>query len=791
MEKNFFDLIEFDKLLKIISGYAASEASVRAVMDIIPMDDGEEIGKRQRLISEIMRMSHVAAPLRLSGFPDISPLIAKVRPEGSVLEGSEAAGFTPVLEISSEVSAQIAEAEGLPFLKDLTAGLTGFPDILHLLRKSVDSEGKILDSASPLLSSLRDKIRKLDARISRRLEEMVRDEHVSPFLQDDFITKRSGRWVIPVRMDSKGQVSGVVHDVSKSGETAFVEPLAIISHANELENLGAEERAEEIRILKNISSKIRQASDEIEAEYDILIHLDLLNSVAKFALEWDMEIPVINHADAISILRGRHPLLMRAFRKADSPQQVVPLDVSLGGDNRVMVITGSNAGGKTIAIKTVGLLLLMALSGMPVPANSSSSFPLVDGVLVDIGDEQSIESSLSTFSAHVSNISGILKKAHSRTIVLIDELGTGTDPEEGAALACAVLKELRSSGALVFATTHLSDIKGFVHRTEGMLNASMEFDRNRLTPLYRLRIGEPGQSHALETARRYGLPDSIIDSAKAMLGGVKLEFDNLIADLTRKREQYESGLAELEKRRTEADEKMDLAEQKLSEAEDLRKKTLAEAYREAAGVIAETKKIMYGLLDEIRKADRVRDRAAVREVKHKIETEQQQVAEVLRKYEGDEVEIPSVDKLREGDVVFVRSLGYDAAILKIIKKLNRIRVSAGNMEIELPLSDIGPKKGKPVAAAAGDTLIPSRDEMPSSRINLVGLRVDEALSRLEPFLNHASLAGLMEVVIIHGLGTGILSRAVREHLDGHPLVQSFRRGEKNEGGAGVTVVTMT
>lgn len=790
MDKHPLNLLEFGKLLGIISGYSGSDSSRKAVQEILPLDNREEIEKRQRRIYEIMRMSHVASPLRLSAFPDLSHLITKVRPEGAVLEAYELSGFMPVLWMSSDVSRQVAEAEGLPYLKELTAGLTGFPDILRLLKRSIDSEGNILDSASPVLSELREKIRRLDARIRKKLEEMVRDERISIFLQDDFITKRSGRWVIPVRMDSKGQVAGVVHDVSKSGETAFIEPLAIISLANELENLVAEEKAEEIRILKYISSMIRKAAEGIDAEYKIIVHLDLLNSIAKFALDLNMEIPIINESGAISLVKARHPLLLLAFRKGGGAQQVVPLDVGLGGNDTVMVITGSNAGGKTIAVKTIGLLLMMALSGMPVPADSSSAVPLVENILVDIGDEQSIESSLSTFSAHVSNISGILRTASSRSVVLIDELGTGTDPEEGAALACAVLKELRNSGALVFATTHLSDIKGFVHRTEGMLNASMEFDRNRLTPLYRLRIGEPGQSHALETARRYGLPDSIIDSAKAMLGGVKLEFDNLIADLNRKREQYENALIELEKLRGEADTEMKRVAQTVVEAEDRRKEILAQTYREAADLLRETKTKMHELMDEMKKLERTKSREALREVKKKIEAEQKHVDEALSKFEVEESETPSVEELGEGDVVFVRSLGYDASIIKINKKLKRIRVGAGSMEIELPLSDIGLKRGRPVAETKGDAKIGIPDEMPSSRINLVGLRVDEALSRLEPFLNHASLAGLLEVVVIHGLGSGILSRAVREHLDGHPLINSFRSGDKAEGGAGVTVVTM-
>jgi DNA mismatch repair protein MutS2 len=787
MEKASLHLLEFDKLLDVISGHAKSSASKKAVLEIHPFLNREDIRKRQGQVEDIMRLSQEGDPLRLAGFTDLSPLIGKARPEGAVLEAQELAGFVPVLEIASAVSRQAGGRADLPYLSALTRDLTGFPDLLRILRRSVDSEGNILDTASALLSELREGTRRLEARITRKLEEITRDEKTSLFLQDDFITKRSGRWVIPVRMDSKGQVAGVVHDVSKSGETAFIEPLAIIHLANELENLIAEQKAEEIRILRSISSKIRESSDGIDAEYRVIVHLDLLNCIAAFAASLRMEIPVISDSGSISLAKARHPLLQLALTRTGTARTVVPLDVTLGEDNTIMVITGSNAGGKTIAIKTIGLLMAMALSGMPVPADSSSSFPLVENLLVDIGDEQSIEASLSTFSAHISNISGILAKAGPETLVLIDELGTGTDPDEGAALACAVLKELKSRGAMVFATTHLSEIKGFVHMTAGMLNASMEFDGKTLTPMYRLRMGEPGRSHALETARRYGLPDRVVDSAKQMLGGMKAEFDDLIEDLNRKRAEYEAALDEVRNEKADRAEKMRLAEEALAEAAARKKDALAEAYRSAAEIIQDARRQMRLLLEEIKNQDKARNREAVRAAVQEAGKVQQQVAEKLREY--DVAAGPEIAEICEGDVVFVKSLGYDAPVIKINRKLGRLKVRAGSVEIELSVADIGFKIGKG-PRHSGEARPERPDEMVPSRINFVGLRVDEALSRLEPFLNHASLAGFTEVTIIHGLGTGTLSRAVREHLDGHPLVKSYRGGEKSEGGNGVTVAVL-
>lgn len=784
--KNTLEILEFHKILRLIADFANSDASKISILDIHPLNDKADIERRLKQISEIRKMSREGTPLSLYPFSDISHLIVKIRPEGAVLDAIELANFIPVLNIASDIFIQLRERQDLPFLKDITNHLTGFPDILNILKKSIDSEGNILDSASFLLSDLRAQIRKLEARIRKRLEEIVRDERLSVFLQDDFATIRSGRWVIPVRMDSKGMVHGVVHDISKSGDTAFIEPLSIINLSNELENLIAEQKAEELRILRNICSMIRKVVDDINAEYKTIVYLDVLNCIAKFADMLHMETPRINDFDSIHLFGARHPLLQLSLQKKDSTQQVVPLDVQLGGDHTVMVITGANAGGKTISIKTIGLLLLMALSGMPVPADSSSILPFIQSLLVDIGDEQSIENNLSTFSAHISNISEILKKKDSKTVILIDELGTGTDPDEGAALACAILKEIRKSSALVFATTHLADIKGFVHRTEGMLNASMEFNQKTLTPTYRLRIGEPGQSHALEIAKRYGLPDSLIDDAKGMLGSMKVEFDHMISDLNIKRLEYENELNNLQKQQSEIEEKNRLLEKMLSDAKEKQKEILAIAYKEASDLISDTKRQMNAFLDEIKK----KEKSERQKIMKKVEATQEYATDKLREFDLEDKGAPALDDIRMGDIVYVKSLGYDASVIEINRKNNRLKVIAKNMEIEVPLSDIGFKRGKSIAITKAPSQTGKDEETVSSRINLIGLRVDEALSRLEYFLNHASLAELREVTIIHGIGKGLLIKAIHEHLNEHPLVKHFRSGTIEEGGVGVTVVTM-
>jgi DNA mismatch repair protein MutS2 len=786
ISKTTLDILEFSKLLRLIAGFANSTVSEASVLAIQPFSERNAIETRFGQISEIRKMSQQGNSLSLCPFPDITHLLMKLRPEGAVLDAGELADFVPVLSIASSISAQLGDRDDLPFLKALADHLTGFPDIRKTLKKSIDSEGNILDSASLPLSEIRSGIRKLEGKIRKKLDELVRDERISVFLQDSFVTKRSGRWVIPVRMDSKGMVPGVVHDISKSGETAFIEPLSIINLSNEMENLNAEQKAEELRVLKNICAVIRTVIDEVLSEFHTIVYLDLLNCIAKVSDMLRMVHPQINDAGSIHLIGARHPLLQLSLNKSDNIQQIVPLDVRLGGEQTVMVITGANAGGKTIAIKTIGLLLLMALSGIPVPADSSSSIPLLQNLLVDIGDEQSIENNLSTFSAHISNISGIVKNKDAKTIILIDELGTGTDPDEGAALACAILKDIRKSGALLFATTHLADIKGFVHRTPGMVNASMEFDQKTLTPLFRLRIGEPGQSHALEIARRYGIPDPLIHDAKLLLGNVKSELDHMISDMNRKRIEYENALKSLEQEKTECAEKNRMLAKMVADTKEEQGEIFAAAYKQAADIIAATKRQMHAFLDDIRK----REKSERQKIMKKVDVEQEYVNGKIRELDVGDPGAPVLDDIREGDILYIKSLGYDASVIGVNRKNSRLKVVAKNKEIEVPITDIGYKRGKSLPELPRFSRNEQADEPVSSRINLIGLRVDEALSGLETFLNHASLAELQEVTIIHGVGKGLLSKAIHEHLEGHPLIKKYRRGTTEEGGAGVTVATM-
>ncbi len=776
--------LEFHRLLDVVAGSAYSDAAKQKVCALRPLSDRTRIEERQQEVREMQRLQDESRPFPFSPYQDITAGLRRALPEGAILEAVELASFIPILTLGRDFSQHLDGDDAFPGLQHHLACLSGQPDLLKALTRAVDSAGAILDTASPDLAVIRREIRRTELAIQRRLEDLMRDPAVSVFLQDTFITRRAGRWVIPVRMDSKGQVQGVVHDVSKSGETAFIEPLSVIHLSNEHENLVADEKAEEIRILRRLTAAVRERAAAIRAEFGTIVHLDLLNCIVLFGRRMEMKLPGITEKPALRIDAGRHPLLVISFEQAGGRGEVVPLDLAIGREHAVMVITGSNAGGKTVAIKTVGMLLAMALAGMPVPAAESSLFPVIASLLVDIGDEQSIEQNLSTFSAHISNIASILEKADSRTLVLIDELGTGTDPDEGAALACAVLSRLKDKGALVCATTHLTGIKGFVHRTPGMANAAMEFDRQTLRPLYRLRTGEPGQSHALEIALQYGLPEEVVSTARDMLGSGRAEFESLIEDLRRKRTNLEEGLRELDRQQQEmaARETSLLSAEKLSEEKRIR--LLDDAYAGASVIMADAKRKLGTALDEIRKEEKAGLRQQIRE----LEAAQRILAEQKARIAGPAREL-DMEKVSIGAQVFVRSLGCDAVVIDRLTKAGRLRVRAGNIEMEIPLSEAELSRGT-VSISSDETQPAHVDETVPLTLHLVGQRVDDAIARLEPFLNHAALAGLREVTVIHGIGKGVLARAVRDHLKGHPLVRSYRRGARHEGGEGVTVIAL-
>jgi len=774
--------LEFDKILAEIASRVHSPVTRQQLQATMPLGDLEQIRLASGRVAEIRRLAGLGIGLRLAEFEDIRPLLEIVRPTGAFLSPHQLLFFIPVLRICHDIFRQFAPRDDIPLLMSLEPRLRSFSDILEPLAASIDHDGSIMDSASPQLREIRRGKRSLAARIRKKIEEIVRDNNIEIFLQDEFITQRSGRWVIPVRMDSKGMVKGVVHDVSSSGETAFMEPLEIIPFVNELENLSAEEKAEEIRILRQLSAWLREDAAEIAACFETLVTLDALNGISRFADHYGLETASMNDSGDLRLVAARHPLLLMLL------SHVEPLDLQMGPGGRVMVITGPNAGGKTIALKTAGVLTLMALCGIPVPANGArSTFPLLDTLLVDIGDEQSIEQSLSTFSAHVARIAAILDQAGPRTLVLLDELGAGTEPQQGAAIACGVLRDLHERGAAVIATTHLSEIIGFVHRAEGMINAGMEYDAETYTPLYRLISGEPGHSHAIDIARRFGMPERVIQFAREMLGTAGAEFTSLLAELRRKRVELDEANRSVVRQQEQLRATQRELDARAAGMEQARREVKEKAWGEARELISASRRRMNELLDEYKREKRS-------DIIDRLRASEQEITAQLKPAAGDVAELLPLESVNPGDTVHVRSLGHNGVVLQVAAKQGKARVRAGSIELDVQLTDLfapirkgGDKVPKAAARSAWKVDVAEGEER---ELKLIGLRVDEALDLLEPFLNHASLGGLREVRVIHGLGTGRLRDAVREFLARHPLVDSFRGGEPHEGRDGATVVTL-
>jgi len=781
MLKDTLRLLEFHKIIDSIAAFANSPAATPLIHALAPLGSKIDSERRLSLVEEIRNLSASGIRLPLEPYENIAGVIELARPEGSLLSTEELSLLVPLLIVSDRIRKLINYRNDIPLLTHISADVNSFPDILDPLQQSIAPDGGLLDSASSLLFNLRRNQRHLVGRVRKRLEEIVREREVAIFLQDDFITQRNGRWVIPVRMDSKGMVPGVVHDVSRSGETAFMEPIEIIGMVNELENLNAEEKAEQIRILKEFTAWIREDADAILTSFTAVVHLDFLNSIASFADLVGARTPQMTEKMTLEILAGYHPLLLLMGRSSGS--KVVPLDLRLGEEAgiKTLLITGPNTGGKTIAIKVAGLLTLMAQSGIPVPADSKSVFPARAKIVADIGDEQSIEESLSTFSAHIRKIAAILATADRQTLALLDELGTGTDPIQGGAIACAALEELMQKGSVVLATTHLADIVTYVHKTAGMMNAAMEFDQQSLTPLYRLTMGEPGQSHALDIARRCGMPERIIAAATLFAGKMESEFHSLLADLKRSHSESELLRAELllrEKNIAAKEQRLAAAQ---NELELIRRGAKEKGFLEAKAAVNSARAELNRILAEAKKE---KGRKAVQQLAA-LETElDAQLEEISPK--------PQIDagSLRPGSTVFVKSLGSNATVLAVDSRHQRLRLSAGSLEAEVPFSAVS--AAELVRKMSKNPKKSNRQNPPeaASELNLIGWRVEEALLALDKFLDISLLNSLSEVRIIHGMGTGNLMRGVREHLSRSPHIESYRSGESFEGREGVTIVTM-
>ncbi|HEV8524336.1 MAG TPA: endonuclease MutS2 [Terriglobales bacterium] len=804
-------VLEFDALRDILRAYIASPLGQQRVAALAPSADRDWIDRQQQLTDEIREFLRAGARFDFAGLLDPTKLVDKARIEGAALEPLEVWDVVLVTDRADEwrhLAAHPPAQMAAPFARvtELSSAIADFTDFLRFFRNKILPDGTLDDRASPELARIRREIEKQKRLIQESLRAYVRRLADAGAVQEELVTIRGERFVIPVKVDHKKHVSGVVHGASSSGQTVFIEPLETIEQNNDLVRLLEEEQTEIHRILLEMTSRIRDRAVEILSAVDALAELELQFAKARFAQDyncvrpivWDSRPRVSGASEARLLLhQARHPLLERTLK----PQRraIVPIAVELEADHRQLVISGPNTGGKTVALKTVGLLVLMAQAGVPVPADRAE-LPIFDAVLADIGDYQSIEQNLSTFSAHVTNIDFISRTATPGSLVLLDELGSATDPAEGAALAVAIADYFRHLGCFTVISTHHTSLKVYAANTDGVLNAAVGFDETTLQPTFELKMGVPGASAGINVAQRLGLNPEIIAAARASLGSqaqdVARFLDRLHAELRQ---------AEEERRRISTREQELIREQKRLEAEGL---------KEQRARVKEMERKLDALLRDFEYRARetveaVQERAAALKLSKDAE---RRIARLRREFKeqfdsgvvahatGADVGDPharpgEVKYVEEGDTVKLKSLGRNAIVKRRIDQ-DTFEVEVGAMKMKVPRDDLAeviiraadsPLKA---ARARGISVSVSEDSSVPSEINVIGATVDVATARVEKFLDRAFLAGLSRLRIVHGSGLGVLRKALREYLKQHPHVASVSEPPQNEGGAGATMVEL-
>jgi DNA mismatch repair protein MutS2 len=797
MDEKTLITLEYQKVLERLVDYCAFPASVERARALRPTPDLEEAHRRQAVTREVLMLLSTNTNLTIGGARDVREKV-QLAERGGVLLPSDLLDIKYTLIAARTLCRSFDRLEGqVPHMTEIAQRLPNLPGLIDAISQAISERGEVLDSASTELGTIRRDLRITHGRLLDKMQRIVSDPKNAPFLQEILVTQRDGRYVIPLRAEFKGRINSIVHDQSTSGATLFVEPLAVVEINNQYRELQLAERDEERRVLAALSDEVGASTPELEEMVDVIAELDLAFACGKYAQDLEACEPGIrpfrkkpsstHPGSVLRLFQARHPLL--------DPRSVVPIDVELDQDTYVLVITGPNTGGKTVSLKTVGLLALMAQAGLQIPAAYGSELSIFDDIYADIGDEQSIEQSLSTFSSHITNIIRILERADRQSLVILDELGAGTDPQEGAALARALLTHLLDRGITTLVTTHHPELKAYAHATAGVVNASVEFDLETLQPTFRLTIGLPGRSNALAIAQRLGMPQDIITNARSEINPNELRAEDLLNEIHRQRETTRQTLAEAEKSRQEADKIRTELIRRFESIEDERLAVLEQGRVEAATLIEI-------LQNEVEQARRALTRArqpleVIKTVDEKVE-ELREIVEipVVRQHTGvDEDMIP--ETLRLGDNVRVRSLKAQGVITALGE--DEAEVQVGNLRVRSRLGELEPVSGQEMATqhrrevsqlVARSTTVSSKIEPPKSpgiELQLRGMRIEEAMQALDDYLDAAYLAGLPFVRIIHGKGTGKLRQAVRAALEQHPQVSSYEPGSDNEGGEGVTI----
>ena len=785
MDKKILETLEYDKITAMLETHARCQIGKERARKLEPLTELAELNAELDLTSEAEAVLFRLGQSPIDEFPDTRDTLKRIKAV-SALSMRELLDIASCLRAIRIAKSALTKESDQMRLAAMAVNLPSYKFIEDELNRCILNEDEMFDGASPALSRIRRELRVANEKVREKLNSMIRSSTYQQYLQDPIITMRNGRFVIPVKQEYRKQIPGLIHDQSGSGQTLFIEPAAVVELGNTFKKLLAQERDEIERILSELTSMVAPYGEDIHNALILLGEIDLRFAKAQLARDMNAVRPEMNDELRIRIVRGRHPLLDKA--------KAVPIDIWLGEDFKTLIITGPNTGGKTVTLKTVGLFTLMAQAGMFVPADVGTRLGVFKNVYADIGDEQSIEQSLSTFSSHMTRLVGILKNADDKSLVLLDELGAGTDPIEGAALAMSILETLYGRRSTTLATTHYSEIKAFALARDGMENASMEFDIDKLCPTYRLFIGIPGKSNAFEISKRLGLDDDVIDRAKQFLKGEDVRFEDVISGAESQRRIAEQERKLAEQARAELDALRAEVEKEKKKLEETKKGYQAKAREDARRVVADTKREMERLIVQIRsmksinqsEADRViqASRDAVRERENALVEPEKKVVDMSVAPKsvnpGDEVRIVSLENKK-------------ATVLKKPDAKGDVLVQAGIMKIAVRLDDLRllnepAKKGPQTDAAAGKVTL--GDKSVGLSIDVRGKLVDEAIIEVDRYLENAAMNGLNEVMIIHGKGTGALRAGIQSYLKTHRLVESFRQGAYGEGDAGVTAVTI-
>jgi DNA mismatch repair protein MutS2 len=779
------DKLELQKILHRIKLYASSDLGKEAAESIEPCSDLESISIEHNRVSEMKRILEGEGSFPIDGIKDIRFALHQSTIENNILSPKELLYISSTLQSAKNIKSFIEKRrEYLIQLNELSISISIFKEIEFNINQAIDENAEVKDSASKELRSIRQSIVDKQSSIRRSLEKILRATAEQGMVQDEIITTRDGRMVIPIKAELKNKFPGFIHSASSSGQTVFIEPSETLTLNNEITELYFKEQREVERILRQLTLQIHDAVDSIRITVEILILIDLLYAKARYSIDIKGNKPLLKENGSLIIQNGFHPVLLLRHGR----ESIVPLNIEVGTKFNTLLITGPNAGGKTVALKALGLLALMVQSGIHVPISPDSEFPIFNKIFVLIGDNQSIENDLSTYSSQVLQIKRITESADETSLVLIDEIGSNTDPTEGGAIAAAVIEHLTASGALTVITSHQASLKAFVHNSPGMENGAMEFDQETLIPTYRFKLGLPGSSYALEIAQRLGVDEKIILNARSMLGEQKAKLEQLILDLENRSQLFEQKLSTADIEIKKYKELSQVYETKLQQLNIEIREVKRKAIVEAKSIIDQASSTIENAVREIKLSQANRD--TIKEGKRRLEKLEEEIAvlekDITETMAGD-IEKPLDIKLN--DNIVLRSGGQSGTVLTLPDKHGNLQVAFNSIKAKVHISNIKTSSKKEIKKF-NSTSSYSIDKQFATEVDLRGLYGDEAVVIVDKFLDDAILAGLNRIDIIHGHGTGALRKRIHSFLECDPRVKNQRFGDRFEGGAGVTIVEL-